>query len=633
MILWTIQSEHNDLRESVALGHARTKSNVIREFRKLYTTEVVEPALQAGMIVTHDYENVESALPLPSTLSMLLGNRLEDSSEDSGAQLYSPFPFPSSGAKGGLNDDFSRNAWLHLNRFPADEYVRIETINGHSTLRYATADIMQSSCVQCHNAHPQTPKNDWVEGDVRGVLEIDVPLQSEIGQTEAGLQQTLLAVLGMALFFFLLLHYLLRSLVTNKKRAQQLVIETRETNELLAVKMAEREQADKLLRESNARRKSIMAASVDPMVTIDDKGIILSASDSVKWVFGWQPVELIGENIKILMPEPLRSQHDGYLRAHNNTKSTRILGKTRELTAVRKNGELFPCEITVSRVDAPGMESSIFTGIIRDVSELRRMQQDKERVETLLRQSRQREAVGTLAGELVHDFNTIMTAISAHGHLAYLDAPHNTKLKDHTREIVKETARGEKLIEELLAFTRRSGEKKTLFKLADSIREVVEAIRPALPGDTKLELDVDVSESDVMANQRQIVQSVNDIITYVGVGNRSRGGRIEITLSERVLNDSYTEQHPPLQAGHHLQLCIRGKSLFIPPEDLERLFTASFFHDDSSLGSGIEVAAVKSIIEHHAGTLSAESSQLDGTTFTLILPKHRVPSQSNTLTV
>lgn len=125
-----------------------------------------------------------------------------------------------------------------------------------------------------------------------------------------------------------------------------------------------------------ARHRAILDSTLDPIVTIDAGGTILSASRSVERVFGYTPDEMIGRNISMLMPAPHREAHDSYLEAYRRTGVTNILGRTREFEAVRKDGTLFPIEISVSRVDVPGESMPLFTGIIHDVSQRRRVEEE-----------------------------------------------------------------------------------------------------------------------------------------------------------------------------------------------------------------------------------------------------------------
>lgn len=129
-------------------------------------------------------------------------------------------------------------------------------------------------------------------------------------------------------------------------------------------------------RSSFVHDHAVLAAALDPIVTIDALGIIQSASNSVHRVFGWTPAELIGRNVSMLMPEPHRSAHDAYLANYRRTGHTNILGRARQFEAVRRNGEVFPIELSVARADTTGGELPLFVGIIRDISEQKRLERE-----------------------------------------------------------------------------------------------------------------------------------------------------------------------------------------------------------------------------------------------------------------
>lgn len=120
----------------------------------------------------------------------------------------------------------------------------------------------------------------------------------------------------------------------------------------------------------------MLAAALDPIVTIDAYGTIQSASDSVQRVFGWTPVELIGRNVNVLMPLPHHAAHDSYLANYRRTGQTNILARTREFEAVRKNGDRFPIELSVSPVNQQDGGMPLFVGIIRDISAHKRLERE-----------------------------------------------------------------------------------------------------------------------------------------------------------------------------------------------------------------------------------------------------------------
>ena len=177
MILHISSMQSKLLKES-ALSTARIFSVVLSEVRTLYTEEVVNTAVAKGMIVTHNYQEVENAIPLPATFSMRLGELLGQHSDDVKIRLYSAYPFPWRMDTGGLGDEYSSKAWRELSKDQTRPYVEFVESDQGLVLRYATADAMRSACIECHNTHPQSPKRDWKVGDLRGILEVALPLKN-----------------------------------------------------------------------------------------------------------------------------------------------------------------------------------------------------------------------------------------------------------------------------------------------------------------------------------------------------------------------------------------------------------------------------------------------------------------------
>ncbi len=187
MTLWFVYRHQVELIQTQALQQAAANSLALTELRTLYTATVVATAQEHGLKITHDFDTLEGAIPLPATLSMRIGDSITSKGAGGRIRLYSQYPFPWKESTGGLRDDFDKAAWSFLRISPDTSYWKIERVDGRRLLRYATADIMRPSCVNCHNTHPDSPKRDWEEGEVRGILEVDVPLDAAFGQLRWGL--------------------------------------------------------------------------------------------------------------------------------------------------------------------------------------------------------------------------------------------------------------------------------------------------------------------------------------------------------------------------------------------------------------------------------------------------------------
>ncbi|MDX1547060.1 MAG: PAS domain S-box protein [Rhodothermales bacterium] len=140
----------------------------------------------------------------------------------------------------------------------------------------------------------------------------------------------------------------------------------------------ERHRAEQALRESEARARAILDTTVDGIITIDAQGGILSFNPAAERIFGYDAGEVLGKNVRMLMPQPFKEEHDGYIQSYHETGRRKIIGIGREVTGRRKDGTVFPMDLGVSDVALDGRV--IFTGVVRDVTERRQLEQQILRV-------------------------------------------------------------------------------------------------------------------------------------------------------------------------------------------------------------------------------------------------------------
>jgi signal transduction histidine kinase/CheY-like chemotaxis protein len=199
LVFWHFSHLSSELIKLSALQSSPEYSEVLTEVRSFYTTDVANRAHGHGIAVTPNYKEKPGAIPIPTTFTMELGERLTAKNTGLKVRLYSGLPFRTRRETGGPHDQYERDALKFLTSNPDKQFVRFEDYKGRPSIRYSTADIMRPACVSCHNKHPDSPKKDWKVGDVRGVLEVVRPLDKVVEQTNQGLRGTfaLLATLGM----------------------------------------------------------------------------------------------------------------------------------------------------------------------------------------------------------------------------------------------------------------------------------------------------------------------------------------------------------------------------------------------------------------------------------------------------
>jgi len=232
MVLLTIHLANLtwDLVSSNALKNAALYSEALTEFRTLYTSEVVSRVQPHGVDIAHDYQMRPGAIPLPATLSIILGQSIAEHGSGGKVKLYSDYPFPWRKKKRQPLDEFEINALNYLRENPTEPYYRFDDNQDVSILRYATADRMRPQCVACHNNHADTPRKGWKTGDVRGVLSITLPIDQLFVRTQEQLWQTfflMILVLSITLIGIGLALRMARARIlaeeTNRVKAQFLV--------------------------------------------------------------------------------------------------------------------------------------------------------------------------------------------------------------------------------------------------------------------------------------------------------------------------------------------------------------------------------------------------------------------------
>ena len=167
------------INRKLTLKYVETYVQSLEKVHSMYSSEVVARLHDQGITPVNDYRNHEGAIPFPATFSIELAEAM--TSRETGVinRLYSDYPF--SMRKGGGPKDEYESLALTTFRFAEDKtkpFIRYETFNGRKSLRYGKALVMEQSCVDCHNSHPESTKKDWKVGDVRGVREVIFPVGS-----------------------------------------------------------------------------------------------------------------------------------------------------------------------------------------------------------------------------------------------------------------------------------------------------------------------------------------------------------------------------------------------------------------------------------------------------------------------
>ncbi|OWV86332.1 PAS domain-containing sensor histidine kinase [Rhizobium sp. N122] len=378
------------------------------------------------------------------------------------------------------------------------------------------------------------------------------------------------------------------------------------------------------LETERVRFGALVRGTPDAVIVIDGGGTIRSYNPAAESMFGYSPQETIGRNIKMLMPEPYHSEHDGYLAHYRKTGEERIIGTTRMVSGRRKNGIVFPIDVSISAV-ATG-DAKIFVGIVRDISERARQE---ERMKTTLAQleaytaelERSNHDLDEFAYIASHDLKEPLRGL--HNHSRFLLEDYEDKLDDdgvrRLNRLVRLSQRMEKLVNDLLYFSRL-GRQQLAVKRSDIgliVKDVV-ATMELLLEERHAKVVIDGQLPDVVCDAPRLTEVFRNLITNAIKYNDKPAPLVSIGYLERYVGKDGTVARNVF--------FVRDNGKGIPQEfheDIFRIFKRLEKSQDSDDGTGAGLTFVRKIIARHNGDIWLESEVGTGTTFYFTLGKKR----------
>jgi PAS domain S-box-containing protein len=378
--------------------------------------------------------------------------------------------------------------------------------------------------------------------------------------------------------------------------------------------MTERKLAEAALQESKARYRTVLNRTMDAIVASDENGNIIEFNNSAEAMFGFRRDEVLGKSVGILMPDSMAKRHDGYMHRYLKTGKTQAIGRGREQTGRRKNGEEFPLELLLSEDVLDGRR--IFIATMRDLTE-------RKLLEAQLQQSQKMEAIGTLAGGIAHDFNNLLTGIMGYTDFVKTELGDDHPLAEYVNEIDRAASRAAALTRQLLAFSRRQILEISHVDLNHVVESVVGFLERVIG--EHIELKVRRSPDALMAqvDAGQIEQVLMNLCVNARDAMKE-GGQLSIETSLVMLDEEFCEKEPWARPGKYVKLVVSDTGVGMSPEVLERIFEPFFTTKEAGEGTGLGLAMVYGIIEQHKGLIHVESEPGRGSRFEVYLPATEV---------
>jgi len=376
--------------------------------------------------------------------------------------------------------------------------------------------------------------------------------------------------------------------------------------------ITEQKTTELQLLSSENRIRAIIDTVVDGIVTINARGLIKTFNPAAERLFGYSVDEVVGRNVKILMPESYAVEHDGYLHNYLTTGEKKVIGIGREVVGQRKDGSIFPMDLAVSEMAVNG--ERMFTGIVRDITE-RKMVED-----TLHHAKEEAERNNRMKSEFLnmmsHELRTPLTVII--GYLPLLvdenNQPDATMIAEIARDMESAGNHLLHLINDLLDLSKIEAGKMTLqveqFTISAMVQEILNSLKIKAEAKQTLLVNETLDKpifADKVRLKQILINLVGNAIKFTEQGS--------ITVTTRSI-------------ANGVEFSVADTGAGIPARDLTHIFDRFHQVDSSSTrnagGTGLGLAITQKLVELHNGEISVTSVLGKGTTFTFTIKNQEI---------
>jgi two-component system sensor kinase FixL len=341
-----------------------------------------------------------------------------------------------------------------------------------------------------------------------------------------------------------------------------------------------------------AHLKSILETVPDAMIVIDERGIVQSFSVAAERLFGYAPSEVVGQNIKMLMPSPYRGNHDGYIERYLRTGERRIIGIGRVVVGERKDGSTFPMELAVGEMRSADVR--YFTGFIRDLTERQRTEARLQELQTELVHISRLTAMGEMASALAHELNQPLSAIANYlkGAKRLLDGradDDSNMVRTAMDKAAEQSLRAGQIIRRLRDFVARGESERRVESISKLIEEAnALALVGAKEHGVRVRLQIDPVHDLILADKVQIQQVLLNLLRNA-IEALAESERRELVISTR-----------PSDRGM-VEVSVADTGPGISDEVSSQLFQPFVTSKPHGMGVGLSIS--RTIVEAHGGQI------------------------------
>ncbi|WP_151119700.1 hybrid sensor histidine kinase/response regulator [Hypericibacter adhaerens] len=374
--------------------------------------------------------------------------------------------------------------------------------------------------------------------------------------------------------------------------------------------LTERKRSEQAVREAVQRLKAVVDTAVDGVILIDARGLVMMFNPACEALFGYGAAEVVGQNVKMLMPPHFRDEHDRYISNYLSTHVPKIIGIGREVLGQRKDGTTFPMDLSVG--EAIQNDGPVFVGIIHDLT-------GRKRTEEQLVQAQKMEAVGQLSGGIAHDFNNLLTVIIGNAETLSEVLKARPDLRRQAEAIIAAGERGAELTQRLLAFSRRQTLIPSQIDCNQLVDKMSRLLRRTLREDIEIATALETGLTPAFADPAQLESAILNLALNAQDAMPG-GGCITIATANAVLDEHYQATHPEVLAGDYAMVAVTDDGEGMPPDVVTRVFEPFFTTKEVGKGSGLGLSMVYGFVKQSNGHVAVYSELGLGTTVRIYLP-------------
>jgi len=362
--------------------------------------------------------------------------------------------------------------------------------------------------------------------------------------------------------------------------------------------------------EAHNQIKTLANATFEGIV-IHDQGTIIEVNNTIEQLFKINRFDIIGTDLRQLIAP---QYHDALLDGLQKSNEGKI-----EAQGLRADGELVPIAIRNRQLQFNGRQVDVIA--IRDLTEQKQAEKERESIQKQLRQSQKMESIGHLTGGIAHDFNNMLASIQGYNGLALeMYAREEGKLNQYLTEVAKASERARILIAQMLAFSRGGSADHKPLELTPLVKEAIKMLRSTLPSSIEIKEHQIGQSPTVLLDAVQFHQIVMNMCINARDAITDDSGIIEITLQNDSPEDCVCSScHKPIK-GEHVKLTVRDTGMGMDEETINNIFDPFYTTKPVDKGTGMGLSVVHGIVHDHGGHIHVKSVPGKGSEFSLYFP-------------